>query len=84
MASGLPVITTRGVGAAELVTPQCGIVLNDHDDVDALARAMLYLMEDSSRRVIMGRSAREVAIKHSWKRMAQQYIALYEEIAGRN
>ena len=38
MATGLPVITAHTTGAAEIVTPECGIVLSDSEDVSGLAQ----------------------------------------------
>ena len=37
MAAGLPVVTARTAGGAEIITPECGIVLDDPDDPQALA-----------------------------------------------
>ncbi len=35
MAAGLPVVTARTAGGAEIITPECGIVLDDPDDPKA-------------------------------------------------
>ena len=40
LASGLPVVTATATGGAELVTPECGVVLPNSDDTDALAAAL--------------------------------------------
>src|SRR5262249_4723856 len=40
LASGLPVITASTVGAAALVTPNCGRVIPDPHDIDSLAVAL--------------------------------------------
>jgi glycosyltransferase involved in cell wall biosynthesis len=82
LASGVPVLTARSVGAASLVTPECGHVLPDPEDASALARAMRSLVEDAPLRERMGRRAREVAEHHGWERMAENYFHLYERLAG--
>ncbi len=40
MAAGLPVVTARTAGGAEIITRECGIVLEDPDDPAALAQAI--------------------------------------------
>jgi glycosyltransferase involved in cell wall biosynthesis len=82
LASGVPVVTARSVGAASLVTPECGVVLPDPEDAAALARAMHTLVEDAPLRERMGHRAREVAREHGWEQMAEAYFRLYERLAG--
>ncbi|HAJ63411.1 MAG TPA: glycosyl transferase, partial [Cyanobacteria bacterium UBA8543] len=74
MASGLPVITATTTGASELITPECGVVLSDSEDAQALAQALLYLKNDSQLRTRMGQAAREIAQQYSWTSMAHSYI----------
>jgi glycosyltransferase involved in cell wall biosynthesis len=83
MASGLPVITASTVGAADLVSPDCGIVLPDPNDVAGLAGAMAALVDHPERRASLGRSARAVAERHSWSEMAETYMRLYQEMMQR-
>ncbi len=80
MASGIPVITASSTGAADLVTPEAGIVLPDSDDAEALAKALLSLVSDRDKRNKMGQAARAIAKQHSWTSMAQRYIDLFEEL----
>ncbi|MBK1986705.1 glycosyltransferase family 4 protein [Sphaerospermopsis aphanizomenoides BCCUSP55] len=80
MASGLPVITAKTTGAADLLTPACGIVLPDCDDVDALADALKLLNSDRTLRQQMGKVARTIAEQYSWTTMAQTYLDLFEEL----
>ncbi|WP_066424513.1 glycosyltransferase family 4 protein [Anabaena sp. 4-3] len=79
LASGLPVITATATGGAELVTPECGVVLPDSDDTDALATALLSMVSDRQRRQQMSQAARTLAEKYSWQTMAQTYMDLFEE-----
>ncbi|MDB9375577.1 glycosyltransferase family 4 protein [Nodularia sphaerocarpa] len=80
MASGLPVITASSTGAADLVTPESGIVLSDSDDAEALTQALRLLSSDRTLRQDMGKAARSVAEQHSWSNMAQTYLDLFEEL----
>ena len=81
LSSGLPVITATATGGGELVTPECGIVLSDSDDINALAVALMSLVSDIPLMQQMGKAARSVAEQHSWTTMAQTYVDLFEELS---
>lgn len=81
MATGLPVITSSTVGAAEIVTPECGIVLADCEDVSALVAALKTLVGDRNLREQMGKAGRAIAQQHSWKNKAASYLNLFQELA---
>ncbi len=81
MASALPVITARSAGAAELITPDVGIVLEDSEDCPALAAALRALAADPGRRQAMSTTARRRASGHSWRAMAARYVDLLREAA---
>ena len=80
MATGLPVIISANVGAADLVDADSGIVIPDLNDVAALAQAMERLTSDAGLRQQMGQSARTVAERYSWSKMASQYVDLFESL----
>ncbi|MGD1911954.1 MAG: glycosyltransferase family 4 protein [Rivularia sp. (in: cyanobacteria)] len=80
MATGLPVITASCTGAAPLVSEEAGIVLPDADDRKALAEALHKLSVNPDLRIKMGQTARAIALQHTWKKMAQQYVDLFEEM----
>jgi glycosyltransferase involved in cell wall biosynthesis len=82
MAAGLPVVTARTAGGAEIITPDCGIVLDDPDDPQALAGAVARLAGNDDARRAMGVAANQLATGFGWARMAEQYIALYRQLAG--
>lgn len=80
MASGSPVITANTVGAATLVTDACGIVLDDPNDVNALAKSLELLATNPERCSEMGRAARRIAVNHPIAATANRYIDLFEDI----
>ncbi|MEA3120299.1 MAG: hypothetical protein QOI13_3569 [Paraburkholderia sp.] len=82
MAAGLPVVTARTVGGAEIMTPACGIVLDDPNDANALVAAIAWLAASADARGVMGAAAQELAAGYGWLRMAARYIALYRQLAG--
>lgn len=80
LASGLPVITARTVGASDLITLDCGVVLNDPNDVLGLTKAIQSFCENKNLETTMGRNARAIAQEHTWIKMAQSYCDLYLKI----
>ena len=81
LASGLPVITAHTTGGAELITEECGAVLDDPNDADALATALRHILGSPSAHAAMRRAARTVAEAHSWEQMAKRYVDLFHAVA---
>lgn len=80
MASGLPVVTTRVTGVAEIMTDgRDGFVLDSGSDVEPLRRRLREL-QDPERRRAMGREARRTAEQYTISRYAQSYLAVYDEV----
>ena len=80
LASGLPVITSRLNGAAELLTEGVeGCVVPDPADVEGIL-ARLEPMLDPSVRERMGRAARRLALEHSFERNVNEVLAVYEAV----
>jgi glycosyltransferase involved in cell wall biosynthesis len=82
MATGLPVVTAKTTGAAEIVTSECGIVIHDSEDALALAEALRTLTRNRDLRIKMGQAARSIAEQHCWSSKAQAYVDLFEEMVG--
>jgi glycosyltransferase involved in cell wall biosynthesis len=84
MAAGLPSITTRFAGAAELVrTVGAGIVLREPTP-EALANAVESLIADPERRARMSEAGRGAIAPFGVKEQAERTVAIYEEaLAGR-
>ncbi len=81
-ASGLPSVTTRFNGAAELLTEGVdGSVISDPADDAELAAALRPLLEQGVRQR-MGEAARKLALKHSLDRNCDQIVSIYQQIAG--
>jgi glycosyltransferase involved in cell wall biosynthesis len=80
MAVGLPVVTSTTVGAGVLVTPECGLILENPEDINALADALKELIQDNSKMQLMGKAARKIAEQYSWTTMARNYVDLLEDL----
>lgn len=82
-ACGLPILTSRYNGAAELF--QEGVetrLVSDPADAAELAAAVRPLLDPSLRRR-MGAAARRTMLAHSFERNVDQILAVYEEIVQR-
>jgi UDP-glucose:(heptosyl)LPS alpha-1,3-glucosyltransferase len=80
LASGLPVITSRLNGAAELLTEGVeGFVMPDPADVDGLL-ARLEPLFDPSVRDDMGEAARQLALQHTLDRNVTEVLRVYDEV----
>jgi len=84
MAAGLPVIVASSVGAAELVTPHSGVVIDSPDDGRSLVQGLSELLNNVPRAQAMGRVGQQIAKKHSFAAMVQAYSALYSEAMARH
>ncbi len=80
MAAGLPVITSKIAGAAELMTPGVdGILLEDPRDPKELASALDDLDAKLSRDE-MGKHARETAVRQRWEDVVERIDGVYQDV----
>lgn len=82
MACGLPIITSKHNGAAELVnSPRDGIVLDDPHDYPALANALEQYL-DPVRRDLAGRAALQSARAWNLERHYQKWMQVFNEFTA--
>ncbi len=82
-ACATPVVASDIGGYREVIEPGTGVLVPPHDP-DALADALVALLEDEERRRSIGIAAREQAKeRYSWDRIARRLVEIYEEVAGR-
>ena len=81
MASGLPVVTTRKCGAAELLAEGESGFVRDALDVQGLAEALERLDPATARR--LGEAARAAIAPCAPQAMAAEYVALYRRLLHR-
>jgi glycosyltransferase involved in cell wall biosynthesis len=79
LASGLPIVAARSTGGTELLTPECSVLIGDANSVSELSEALRTLAVDRDLRVSMSAAAASLARQHTWGRMAQRYLRMYEE-----
>ncbi len=83
LAAALPVVTVKTAGGAEVIRPDCGVVLDNPDDAHSLAAAIERIASDRDHARRMGQAARELAATLGWRTMAQHYLSLYEQVFAR-
>jgi UDP-glucose:(heptosyl)LPS alpha-1,3-glucosyltransferase len=80
MASGLPVIVSRAAGITELLTSEHdSLLLQQPDDVDAIAKQLLRLVQDKELCARLGAEARRTAERHSWGEVASRTVEIYRQ-----
>ena len=84
MACGLPVITTATNGAAEIMRDGIdGFVLQDPNDVAALAARIQQLYEDVELRARMGGEAARTSQAYTWDRNGAEMRAIFASAINR-
>jgi glycosyltransferase involved in cell wall biosynthesis len=82
LASGLPVVTTRAAGAAEMLAGEAGTLLEDSEDRDGMAAALRRLAGlGEDHRAELGRAARALAERYAWPQVARHHVDLLEASA---
>ena len=85
MASGLPVIATRGGGIPEIVTNGETGFLTERGDSAGLAEAIISLLQNDDLRESMGRAGRKRALQlFSWEKISDQLLSLYQAFMRRD
>lgn len=80
MAAGKAVIASRVGGIPEVVQDGQTGLLVPGEDVEALAQAVTHLAADPGLRLRLGQAGRERAQQFAWPTIADQYLALYEQV----
>lgn len=78
MASGLPVVTTRRAGAAELITDGVdGFLVDRPEEVDAMAARLAALAGSRPLRERVGTAARARCERQGWDEVARRTLEVY-------
>ncbi len=82
LGAGLPVIISDTMRCSDIVRDfECGIVVKPHD-VDAIARAITFLVENPVAAQAMGERGRRIVVeRYQWNSEAKKLKQLYAEIA---
>ena len=81
-ACATPVIASDIDGYRDVMTVETSVAVPPGDP-DALAAAMVALVEDESRRLALAAAARELAVgRYSWDDIGRRLLGIYESITG--
>ena len=80
-ACATPVVASDIPGYRDVMTPETAVAVPPGDP-DALAEAVVALLEDEARREALGTAARRLAVeRYSWSDIARRLVAIYESVA---
>jgi alpha-1,3-rhamnosyl/mannosyltransferase len=82
LAAGTPCVVSDRASLPE-VTAGAAIVVDPFDE-DAIARALLAVIRDSSLRALLEKTGRAAARRYAWSKSAARLAALYRELAAAN
>ncbi|MBU6400959.1 MAG: glycosyltransferase family 4 protein [Verrucomicrobia bacterium] len=82
MASGLPVLVGKNVGAAEWIEPEVNGLLCDPRDPASLQRQLEWLETDPRRGRQLGQAARATVLAHTWDACAAATEAVYAQMSA--
>ena len=80
-ASATPAVASDIEGYRAVATPESAVLVPP-GDADALAAALVEVLEDEPRRQALGEGARRVAEQYSWGRIARRLAHIYQELAS--
>jgi len=83
MAAGRAVVCSDIPGYRSVAIPDRNAALFPPGDVKALSRALIDLVNDPERRVLLGARGRQRALEFAWPRVTDQIEATYRSITGR-
>ncbi len=85
MLCGLPIVASDFPEIRRVVIEtECGVLV-DPTSPDAIAEAIIYLMEHPEEARRIGESGRRAAIeKYNWGRMEERLLGVYKEIGENN
>jgi glycosyltransferase involved in cell wall biosynthesis len=80
MASGRPIVASNLGQIAEVLTNEDSALLTPPDDAEALAAAVVRLVDDADLRARLGAAARAAAVRHhTWRQNAERVLGCLED-----
>lgn len=79
MACGTPILSSDTGGSRQLISQDNGLILTEVSQA-SIGRALKYFFDRRDQLANSGRSSRRVAEQYSWKRTAEEYYRLYQQM----
>lgn len=83
MACGVPVLTSRRVGASELFGPEAAAEILEAPETAALTAAMAALLDDPARRARLAEAGRKAAAPNTWDLNFEKTYAVIESVRAK-
>lgn len=77
-ASGLPIVTAKTAGGAEVFGADAATVIDDPEDLGGLASAIARFGNSAEQRERSGKAALAVVQRHTWRSMADEYLHCFD------
>lgn len=83
LASGLPIITTRNTGAAEIIKDGInGYVIQEPEDIKDIAEKIQCILDDKAQLELMSKNARVLAKEFTFEKHINSMLKIYENLAA--
>ncbi len=82
MAAGVPLVATTVGSLPEVVEPPAGGVLVPPGDLESLVTGILRVLDSRDLQERLARSAKALAERFRWHKVAEDHLAFLERIAG--
>jgi glycosyltransferase involved in cell wall biosynthesis len=82
MACGTPIVCSDADGFRDVVVDGREALIVPKRDPDALASALVRLLEDDALRARLGSEGRQRAMQYHWSRVAGQVLDVYAQLLG--
>ncbi len=83
MACETPIICSDILGFRDVVEHNREALMVPCGDIDALADAIVRLMDDETLRLRLGKRGREESLQYGWARVTEQVLDVYHSVLGR-
>lgn len=83
MACGIPIVASNVGGIPDVIKHGENGLLVPPKDPEALADAIIYLLENEEEREKMGRNGRKISKNYSWAMIAEKTEKVYEKLINR-
>lgn len=82
MASGVPVVATSCGGISSYAVPGVNVLLVEPGDVDSMATAIAYLLDDPEARFALAAAGRETALRFRWSETIEHVEAALRRVSA--
>ena len=80
MACSLPIVTSKTVGNSVFITKDCGIVINNPEDVEEINKSLDFMINNSNNLKKMGLAAKKISCANSNQVMCEKYFSAINNI----